>query len=154
MGYREVRILIDASSIEEAEEKALEIFSSEGTRVCNEDQYYLAYSFEKENPENVRILEGFETFDNQNFINIFNEQYQDFRKILSELHLKKIEDIEIKNFEDLRNKLANKYSDYLSPNITHKTLIYDGESFCPLLSNKKLQNFPMKYFVVTIIYKM
>ena len=27
MGYREVRILIDASSIEEAEEKALEVFS-------------------------------------------------------------------------------------------------------------------------------
>ena len=153
MGYREVRILIDALSIEEAEEKALEVFSLEGTRVSNEE-YFLAYGFEKENPENVRTLEGFETFDNQNFINLFNEQYQDFKKILSELYLKKFEDIEIKNFEDLRNKLADKYSDYLSPNITHKTLIYDGESYCPLLSNEKLQNFPMKYFVVTIIYKI
>ena len=154
MGYREVRILIDASSIEEAEEKAFEVFSSEGSRVCNEDEYYIASNLEKENPENVRTLEGFETFDNQNFINIFNEQYQDFRKNLSELYLKKFEDIEIKNFEHLRNKLADKYSDYLSPNITHKTLIYDGESYCPMLSNEKLQNFPMKYFVVTIIYKM
>ena len=153
MGYREVRILIDASSIEEAEEKALEVFSLEGTRVSNEE-YFLAYGFEKENPENVRTLEGFETFDNQNFINLFNEQYQDFKKILSELHLKKFEDIEIKNFEHLRNKLADKYSDYLSPNITHKTLIYDGESYCPMLSNEKLHNFPMKYFVVTIIYKI
>ena len=153
MGYREVRILIDASSIEEAEEKALEVFSLEGTRVSNEE-YFLAYGFEKENPENVRTLEGFETFDNQNFINLFNQQYQDFRKNLSELYLKKFEDIEIKNFEDLRNKLADKYSDYLSPNITHKTLIYDGESYCPMLSNDKLHNYPMKYFVVTIIYKM
>ena len=153
MGYREVRILIDASSIEEAEEKAFEVFSSEGTRVSN-DEYCLASNLEKENPENVRTLEGFETFDNQNFINIFNEQYQDFRKNLSELYLKKFEDIEIKNFEHLRNKLADKYSDYLSPNITHKTLIYDGESYCPMLSNDKLQNFPMKYFVVTILYKI
>ena len=153
MGYREVRILINASSIEEAEEKALEVFSLEGTRVSNEE-YFLAYGFEKENPENVRTLEGFETFDNQNFINLFNQQYQDFRKILSELYLKKFEDFENKNFEHLRNKLADKYSDYLSPNITYKTLIYDGESSCPMLSNEKLQNFPMKYFVVTIIYKM
>ena len=153
MGYREVRILINASSIEEAEEKALEVFSLEGTRVSN-DEYYLAYGFEKENPDNVRTLKGFETFDNQNFINLFNQQYQDFRKNISELYLKKFEDIEIKNFEHLRNKLADKYSDYLSPNITHKTLIYDGESYCPMLSNDKLQNFPMKYFVVTIIYKM
>ncbi len=153
MGYREVRILINASSIEEAEEKALEVFSLEGTRVSN-DEYYLAYGFEKENPDNVRTLKGFETFDNQNFINLFNQQYQDFRKNISELYLKEFEDIEIKNFEHLRNKLADKYSDYLSPNITHKTLIYDGESYCPMLSNDKLQNFPMKYFVVTIIYKM
>ena len=153
MGYREVRILIDASSIEEAEEKALEVFSLEGSRVFNEE-YFLAYSFEKENPENVRTLEGFETFDNQNFINLFNQQYQDFKKILSELYLKKFEDIKIKNFEHLRNKLADKYSDYLSPNITHKTLIYDGESYCPMLSNEKLHNYPMKYFVVTITYKI
>lgn len=146
MGYKNVRILVRALTFETAEEKALNVFSSEGNKVS--DGTFFLGQIKGDEPS---IFAGYEVVENEDFINSFNQQFQDFKKNIQDLIF---ENSDTKNLESVRNYLSDKYRDYLSQKITHKTLIYDGESFGPLLLKKKLEQFPNEYFIVVITYKI
>lgn len=148
MSWSNVIILVNALDFDEAEQKALDVFETEGAIVCD-GQYELESGEPDEHSENRSTLAGYEALKSKDFLEKIQKQIDDYQSKLSELI--GWNPTGYWSLKDIRNT-ASQYSDYLTSLISFSTKIYDGEDYCPVLDLFKVEENPNNYFFVTIKY--
>lgn len=144
MAWKTVYIVVEADSIDDAEQKALEVFESEGNDVCDG-------KFELESgEENNKIFQIKDLINKNLFLEILNIQIQEYDAHLKSLLSKNII-FDHFNTKCLRN-IVSDYHAYLSPKITHHSVLYNGITYEPVLDIKDLEKVAKKGYIVPIMF--
>lgn len=141
MAWKTVYILVEADSIDDAEQKALEVFETEGNDV-SDGQFKLDF---EEKTKTVHLLK---TEKDSFILELLNEQIDWYRKAMINISLCTIQSNEVKGMR----KLLSDYYTFLSPKITHHSFLYNGITYEPILDIKDLEKVSEKGYLVPIMF--
>lgn len=140
MAWKTVYIVVEADSIDDAEQKALEVFETEGNDV-SDGQFQL-----ESGEEEIKTMRVKEIINNHFFLNVIQEQIKDYTENLNQLV-----GWNPKGFwslKELRKSIID-YHPYLSSKITHKSVIYNGITYEPVLD---VYDIPNDSYLVPIMF--
>lgn len=143
MAWKTVYIVVEADSIDDAEQKALEVFETEGNDLC--DGQFELESGEEEN----KTFRAKEIINKNFFLKLLQEQIRDYTENLNQLVGWNPEGFW--SLKELRSSIVN-YHPYLSSKITYKSVIYNGITYEPVLDVKDLEKVAEKGYIVPIMF--
>lgn len=141
MAWKTVYIVVEADSVEEAEEKALEVFESEGGDVC--DGQFELESGEEDNNKTFQIKD---LLNDKSFLDRLKMQIKEYSAYLIKLSSIKI--LDGSHLKEIRG-IYSDYHPYLSPKITHHSVLYNGITYEPVLD---IYDIPNDAYLVPIMF--